>query len=226
MASAETHHPKASARLYLNIDDDDRTTFSFSSATFTVAEGAGSVTLTVNLTGMLAVDFPGLAATTTDGTAVRGTDWQTSTGTSNVAIPFSAGESSKTVAITILEDTNVESDERLTVTLELPSETTPPISATTPRAAAVTINDNDGTSTVTLSASPNPVDGYAVVGDVQIIEREMAIAGREWTAEGCAIVDALKRWQRGRRRIEDAYRKFVRPIPSRARHTTPTATST
>ena len=39
----------------------------------------------------------------------------------------------------------------------------------------------------------------------------MSIAGREWTAEGCAIVDARKLWQkRERRRLEGAYRKVRR----------------
>ena len=58
------------------------------------------------------------------------------------------------------------------------------------------------------------IGGYAVVGDVQIIEREMSIAGRKWTAHDVAIVDALKLWQkRERRRLEDAYRKFVGPVP-------------
>ena len=58
------------------------------------------------------------------------------------------------------------------------------------------------------------IGGYAVVGDVQIIEREMNIAGREWTAHDVAIVDALTLWQkRERRRLEDAYRKFVGPVP-------------
>ena len=58
------------------------------------------------------------------------------------------------------------------------------------------------------------IGGYAVVGDVQIIEREMNIAGREWSADGVAIVDALKLWQkRERRRLEDAYAKFVGPVP-------------
>ena len=61
------------------------------------------------------------------------------------------------------------------------------------------------------------IGGYAVVGDVQIIEREMSIAGREWSADGVAIVDALKLWQkRERRRLEDAYAKFVGPLPEDA----------
>ncbi len=34
------------------------------------------------------------------------------------------------------------------------------------------------------------IGGYAVVGDVQILEREMSIAGREWTAHDVPIVDA------------------------------------
>ena len=58
------------------------------------------------------------------------------------------------------------------------------------------------------------IGGYAVVGDIQIIEREMNIAGRDWSPDGAAIVDALKLWQkRERRRLEDAYRKFVGPVP-------------
>ena len=56
--------------------------------------------------------------------------------------------------------------------------------------------------------------GYGVVGDIEVIERELARAGAPWSPDGAAIIDGLRLWQRReRRRLEDAYRKFVGPVP-------------
>lgn len=61
------------------------------------------------------------------------------------------------------------------------------------------------------------IGGYSVFSDVTILEREMEIAGRDWSPQDTAIVDALRLWQlRERRRLEDAYTKFVGPLPENA----------
>ena len=56
--------------------------------------------------------------------------------------------------------------------------------------------------------------GYGVVGDIEVIERELGRAGAPWSPAGASIIDGLRLWQRReRRRREDAYRKFVGPVP-------------
>ena len=61
------------------------------------------------------------------------------------------------------------------------------------------------------------IGGYGVRGDVQLIELEMHRAGVEWSPTGAAIIDGLRMWQvlEGRK-LEDAYKKFVGPLPNDA----------
>ena len=58
------------------------------------------------------------------------------------------------------------------------------------------------------------IGGYGVRGDVDILESEMARAKQAWTpADGC-VIDGLRLWQlREQRRLQDAYEKFVGPLP-------------
>ena len=58
------------------------------------------------------------------------------------------------------------------------------------------------------------IAGYSVTGDLEIIEKEMNIAGREWSADGRNIVDAYRIWlAREPRTLSDAHRRFVGPVP-------------
>ena len=62
------------------------------------------------------------------------------------------------------------------------------------------------------------IAGYGVAHDIEMIEREMAIAGRRWTGLGRHIVDAHRLWQvREPRSLADAHRRFVGPVPEDAR---------
>ena len=61
------------------------------------------------------------------------------------------------------------------------------------------------------------IGGYGVRGDVQLIELEMDRAEVDWSPTGAAIIDGLRMWQvlEGRK-LEDAYKKFVGPLPDDA----------
>ena len=82
-----------------------------------VEEGAGAVlafavTLSRAASGTLTVDYA-----TSDGTATAGTDYTSVSGT----LTFTAGESSKTIEVTVLDDSHDEGEETLTLRLSDPS---------------------------------------------------------------------------------------------------------
>ena len=161
---ASSTSPSVTAQtLYENISDDDSATFSFSSATYSVAEASSNVTLTLTVNvvaGTLGTAVNGLGVATTDGTAMRGTDYQTPTSTAGFEIDFSAGDSSKDAAITILGDTTSETDESFTVALELPDENALPISIGTPGTATVTITEESSNANLSgLTASTSTMSG-------------------------------------------------------------------
>lgn len=58
------------------------------------------------------------------------------------------------------------------------------------------------------------IAGYGVTNDIEIIEKEMRRAGRDWTGAGRRIIDAHRLWQvREPRTLSDAHRRFVGPLP-------------
>ena len=58
------------------------------------------------------------------------------------------------------------------------------------------------------------IAGYSVTNDIEIIEKEMDIAGQDWTADGRRIINAYRLWQvREPRRLTDAYHRFVGTVP-------------
>ena len=82
-----------------------------------VEEGAGAVlafavTLSRAASGTLTVDYA-----TSDGTATAGSDYTAASGT----LTFTAGESSKTIGVTVLDDSHDEGEETLTLRLSNPS---------------------------------------------------------------------------------------------------------
>ncbi|MGB3467593.1 MAG: Calx-beta domain-containing protein, partial [Cyclobacteriaceae bacterium] len=134
-----------------------------------VAEGnAGSTTLTFTValsnsagTGGATIDYA-----TSNGTATAGSDYSANTGT----LTFAAGESSKTVDITVAGDAVVEADETINLTLSNPTGLNVSISdatgfgtitnddQATVTIADVTVNENTGSATFTLTLD-NAVDG-------------------------------------------------------------------
>lgn len=121
------------------VDDDPTPTLQFSSATYSVTEGNGNASLTVNLSGAssqtVTVNYTLTNGTATGG-ACGGADFVNTGGT----VTFNPGETTKSISVQICDDTTYEGDETFNVTLSSPSS-----GATlgTPATAAVTITEND-----------------------------------------------------------------------------------
>lgn len=111
-------------------------TFSFSAATYSVAEGDAKVTITVNRTdgtsGAVNVPYAVTAVT-----AAQDSDYA---GTYLGTLAFAAGEASRTFELTIVDDSLVESPEMFSITISSPSNggVLGAVSS-----AVVTITDND-----------------------------------------------------------------------------------
>src|SRR5262249_31596094 len=88
----------------------------FSSAAYNVNENDGTATITVTRTngdvGSVSVHYA-----TSDGTATAGSDYAATSGT----LTFASGETTKTFTVPITNDTAVEGDETITLTLSSPT---------------------------------------------------------------------------------------------------------
>ena len=138
-------------------DDDAPPTVQFNAATYTVAEGGGSATITATLSAA-----SGLTATvtyaTTGNTATSGSDYTAASGT----LTFAPGVTSQTFTVSITDDTVDEASETVTLTLSAPANATLGATST----ATLTITDNDDAPTVQFSAADYVVDegaGSAVI---------------------------------------------------------------
>ena len=130
----------------LTIADDDPQPF-LSVANASLPEGnsgSSSMTFPVTLTGpsgrTVTVQYA-----TADDTAQAGSDYTATSGT----LTFAPGETSKTVAVPVLGDTNAEQDESFTVTLSNPANA--PLSSA--QAIGIIRNDDAG-STSTINIAP------------------------------------------------------------------------
>jgi aryl-phospho-beta-D-glucosidase BglC (GH1 family) len=146
-----------------------------------VEEGAGG---TRDLVFTVSLDKPAdgvvtLAYATVDGTAIAGADYLAATGT----LRFEAGETSKSIHVTLLGDTAPEPDEMLLLRLSAPSGAI----LAGPEATGTILND-DSTPPASL-----PVIG---IGDARVAEGNPGTAGSPGTApgffstQGNQIVDA------------------------------------
>lgn len=128
----------------------------FSSATYSVGEAGGTVTLTVTRTGgtdgAVTADYALGGGTATGGASCGGAvDYVNTGGT----VSFANGETSKTFNVTICSDTVFEGDETFNATL---SNAQGGATIGTPNPATVTIVDDD------------PVPGTLSVNDVRVTE--------------------------------------------------------
>ncbi len=133
-------------------DDDEPPTLTIDDATVTEGPGAVAeftVTLSAAATDAVTVDYA-----TSDGTARADLDYAASSGT--LAIP--AGETSGTIRVSVLDDTIDEPDETFTVTLA--------------SAANATIEDGDGTGTITDDDKPPAL----TIDDVTVTEGPGVVA--------------------------------------------------
>ncbi len=134
----------------LTIQDDDVPNISFTSATYSVAEGTPSATIEAVLSGTSTVTVS-IGYSTSNGTATGGIDYGTSSGT----LTFTAGDTSETFTVSINDDAFVELDE--TVNLALSNPVNAALSGTS--TATLTITSED-VSSVFLAT-----DSYGVSED-------------------------------------------------------------
>ena len=122
----------------------------FAVSSSVVIEDVGTLTLTVQRTGgtvgNLTVDY-----STTDGTAIAGQDYTSASGTLN----FTAGETSKTIQIPIIDDTTTETNESFTVALR---NNTSPETVGAPSTVFVTVQDRTTTPLISI-ANVSVVEG-------------------------------------------------------------------
>ena len=119
--------------------------FQFDAASYSVNEGAGTATITVNRTsgtaGGVTVQFA-----TSDGTATAGADYTAVTQT----LTFGPGQTSQTITIPITDDNLFEPTETVNLTLSNPTGGT----LGSPAAAVLSIVDNELPSVFQLSDAP------------------------------------------------------------------------
>ncbi|MYI35120.1 MAG: hypothetical protein F4118_01645, partial [Acidimicrobiaceae bacterium] len=163
-------------------DNDDRPTFAFSSATASVGEGAGNLTVTVNKTG--ATELPSsVAYETADGTATAGKDYTAASGT----LAFAASDTAKTFTVAIVDDVLHEGNEQFTV--KLLDSGTSPVDAVLGaiKAQTATITDDDAApSAITLSVDADT--------DTPGTQSEVAENGGASTARVTATIDGATRF--------------------------------
>jgi len=103
---------------------DDHMNFSFSSSAYFVRQDAGTVIVTVlrnsGTNGFVTVNYSTTNAVPTNGVAVAGEDYTTTSGT----LTFAPGEVSKSIFIPIIDDGQIGSDEQFSVYLSDPGPNT------------------------------------------------------------------------------------------------------
>ena len=122
----------------------------FDSDTYTADEGAGTATITAELT-TIATEPVTVDYATTDGTATAGEDYTAANGT----LTFPAGSTAQTFTVPITEDSTVEADETVNLTLSNPNGGGAFLGS--PSEAVLTIVDNDegGTPEVERISGPD-----------------------------------------------------------------------
>jgi hypothetical protein len=123
----------SSAALTILDDNDPPPTVGFSSSTYSVSEGGVTATIAVTLSApsgqTVSVDYA-----TSNGTATAGSDYSSVSDT----LDFARGVTSMTFTVPILEDSSVEGNETILLTLSNPNHATPGTSS-----AVLTIVDDD-----------------------------------------------------------------------------------
>jgi hypothetical protein len=147
--------PGAQVTATLTIVDDDQARFQFTVPAVTVAEAAGSVTLTVQRVGP-ATGNHSVSYTLAGVLATAGADFGAAGGT----LLFPPGVTTRTITVPIAADALDEANETFTVTLTGPS---PGAGLGVPAVATVTITDDDTAGTVQFAATAYSVgEGGAV----------------------------------------------------------------
>lgn len=124
------------------IDNDSEPTLAFNSSSYSVSEGSGTKSITVNLSTAsnktITVHYQ-----TSNGTAVSGSDYTATNGT----LTFTPDQTSKTFTVIIREDSLIESNETINLTLSNASNAI----LTNPSNSTLTILDNDSAPSPTYT---------------------------------------------------------------------------
>ena len=174
----------------------------FAAGAVSVKESAGTATVTVTRSGSTDGVSNVTVSTTTIGTATDGSDY---TALSAQPVQFAAGETSKTVAVPILDDGTVEDSETIGVSLAL-APASPGASLATPNAATITVIDDDpetvtntvtntNTVTVTVPGAAPKADQALLIAAPSSLKRASLLKGlrlRSSCAETCVLRYTLK----------------------------------
>ena len=165
----------------LKIVDDDLSV-SFSSATYTAAEGGTAATVTVSLS-----EAPGRSVTIPIDASGRGGATTADFALSRTSLAFSRSEQSKTFTVTATDDTVDDDGERVALSFgTLPAGVTPG----SPAAATVTLADNDDPevtvsySAATYSATEGGTEATVTVSLSADPERQVVIPIESAAADG------------------------------------------
>jgi hypothetical protein len=169
--SANTQIKTATTKVTI-VDNEGPGTLDFSSSTYSVVEGAGLATITVNRIGAtnlrVSVDY---ATNAVGSTATGVTDYTPITPAQTLT--FEAGEVSKTFQIALTDDALAESPETINVVLSNQKNLTTPASPpqlgpnSSPGPAVLTINDDDVSTysfqSSLFSVNENDAAGHATI---------------------------------------------------------------
>ena len=140
----------------------------FSISDLTVTEGS-SGTVTITRTGGTR-STQNLTLTSSNGTATAGSDYNTISST----VSFAAGETSKTVSISTINDSATESTESFNLTLTASSSDTVPAQISD-GTAVVTINDDDTGTGNSTTANINGNNNNVVTGNGNTVSNTTVI---------------------------------------------------
>ncbi|NQT73569.1 MAG: hypothetical protein HQ553_12505, partial [Chloroflexi bacterium] len=150
------------AQAFFTVLGPASTYASFSSDSYSVDEdvSGGLATITVGLSetssSTVTVDYA-----TNDGTATAGTDYTATNGT----LSFSAGQTSKTFDIPILDDGTDEANELINIALSAPSNA----GLQTPYSATLTITDDDSATDVSFSSALYTVNEGSPSATIEVV---------------------------------------------------------
>lgn len=171
----------------------------FSAASFPVNEDAGQVTVMLTRTGDAAAAFT-VNFSTTDGTALAGTDF---TGQANTAVSFAANDTSKTVNVAVAHRAGFQGSRAFNVVLSSPTgaildaqssaavaiaevDPQPPTLVFSEATYTVAENAAGGTVPIVINRSGATTDAGSVTFSTQ---DDTAIAGTDYTAQTGVQVD-------------------------------------
>src|SRR5262249_31951614 len=177
---------QSTATLTIVDNDAQPGALQFSAAAFSVNENGGTATITVTRTGgsnvPVSVNFA-----TSNGTATAGSDYPATSGTLN----FGVGQTRRPSTIPITDDTLVEGNETVNLTLSTPAGGATLGSQAT---AVLTIVDNDVVTLQSISvtpANPSVANGqttqFTATGHFSDGSNQVLTSGVTWSSSDTSI---------------------------------------